>query len=48
MVGKGSAMMLLMAVKTSWLPIALTAAAATLPTCYEVTALNFEIFRFFT
>ena len=32
-------MMLLMAVKTFWLPVpmALTAAAATQPSCYEVT-----------
>ena len=44
MVGKCSVMMLVMAVKTSWLLIALTAAAATLPTCYEVTDLYFEIF----
>ena len=43
-VRKGSAMMLVMAVKTSWLLIALTAAAATLPSCYEVTDLYFEMF----
>ena len=36
MVGRGAAMMLLMALKTYWLRIALTA-AATRPPCYEVT-----------
>ena len=37
MVGRGAVMMLVMAVEISWFPIALTAAAATLPSCQEVT-----------
>ena len=36
--------MLVMAVKTYWLSIALTD-AATLPSCYEVTVFFFEIFE---